>query len=178
MWSLFCFPTLETKNPRSTELLSSTVPTIESCGPGYVWIWGHHYIVCVDHWSGYALHQRMSTTASLAVLKALTNWFNTLDWPNVIRTDGGPQFWSEFVQFCKHNNIVHELSSPYYPCANGLAESGDRIVKNLLKQCMGETGCFMSGGNCLRQMDFFLLNCYSDSARTCCCPSHLQPSCQ
>lgn len=82
----------------------------------------------------------MSTTTSAAVLKVLTNWFNMLGWPNVIRTDGGQQFRSEFVQFHEQNGITHELLSPYNPRVNGLAESGVKVVKNLLLKCTHERG--------------------------------------
>ena len=54
--------------------------------------------------------------------------------------DGGPQFRSEFSQFCEQNGIRHELASPYNPRANGLAESVVKVVKDLLLKCMGEKG--------------------------------------
>ena len=61
-----------------------------------------------------------------------------LGWPRVIRSDGGPQFRGEFSEFCKNFRIVHELSSPYNPLANGLAKSGVKIVKDMLHKCLGE----------------------------------------
>ena len=70
----------------------------------------------------------------------LTGWFNTLGWPTVIRSDGGPQFCSEFVQFCNNNGIRHELSSQYNLRANSLAESEVKIVKNFLMNCIGDRG--------------------------------------
>ena len=35
---------------------------------------------------------------------------------------------------------MHELSFPYNPRSNGLAESGVKIVKNLLQKCLNERG--------------------------------------
>ena len=58
----------------------------------------------------------------------------------MIRSDGGPQFRLEFVPFCNDNGINHKLSSPYNPRANGLAESGVKIIKNILLKCMSEKG--------------------------------------
>ena len=72
----------------------------------------------------------------------LTNWFNILGWPEKIRTDGGPQFRSEFDNFCKSFYIHHELSSPYHPESNGLAEAA---VKNAKK-------CNMTGQNLQRSL--------------------------
>ena len=80
----------------------------------------------------------MSSTTTAWVIKVLTNWFNTLGWPSVIRSDGGPQLRTEFVQFCEKNGISHKLASPYNPRANGLAESGVKVVKHLLLKCIGE----------------------------------------
>ena len=58
-----------------------------------------------------------------------------MGWPRVIRLDSGPQCRGEF---CKNFRISHKLSSPYNPRANGLAESGVKIVKNMLHKCLGE----------------------------------------
>ena len=45
---------------------------------------------------------------------------------------GGPQFLGPFKAWCEHNNILHELSSPYNPRGNGLAEAA---VKNVKQNC-------------------------------------------
>ena len=113
------------KNPRPTEPPSSSLgPPMSHVGIDMFDFGGSQHIVCVDQWSGYPLYQRMSLTTSSSVIKVLTGWFNTLGWPTVIITDGGPKFHSEFVAFCDDNGISHELSSPYNPRANDLAESG------------------------------------------------------
>ena len=101
---------------------------------------GSQHMVCIDQWSGYPMYQNMNSATPSAVIKVLIGWFKTLGLANVIRSNGGPQFCSEFVQFCDENGIKHELSSPYNPRANGLAESGVKIVKNLLLKCMNERG--------------------------------------
>ena len=53
-------------------------------------------------------------------------------WPNVIRTDGGPQFRSEFQDFCKTYNCKHELASTHNPESNGLAEAAVKNMKSLV----------------------------------------------
>ena len=55
-----------------------------------------------------------------------------------MRSDGGPQFCGEFAKFCDQNGIKHELSAPYNPRSNGLAESGVKIIKSILIKCQGE----------------------------------------
>ena len=51
-----------------------------------------------------------------------------------IRSDGGPQFCSQFTTFCQERNIKHELSSAYNPNSNSLAESMVKQAKHLLKK--------------------------------------------
>ena len=67
-------------------------------------------------------------------------WLNTLGWPSLIQIDDGPQFQTEFFQFSEKNGITHELASPYNPRANGLTESGEKVVKYILLKCIGDKG--------------------------------------
>ena len=52
--------------------------------------------------------------------------------PVRLRSDGGPQFRSEFEDWAKKENITHELSSPYHHQSNGHAEVTVREMKYLL----------------------------------------------
>ena len=45
------------------------------------------------------------------------------------------QFRHEFDKFCTDNNIIHELSSPYNPESNGLAESAMKTMMSLVITC-------------------------------------------
>ena len=79
------------------------------------------------------LYKRLNSTSTQSVINVLEAWFNLLGWPATIRSDGGPQFLGPFNQWCKNNQIVHELSSPYNPRGNGLAEAA---VKNIVLYCI------------------------------------------
>ena len=70
-----------------------------------------------------------------AVIQHLENWFNDFGWPTHIRTDGGPQFRSEFKEFCAAHGIQHELSSLYNPESNGLAEAAVKNLKSIVLRC-------------------------------------------
>jgi hypothetical protein len=93
---------------------------------------GKKWIVLVDRFSGYCFVKHLQKTTTKDVLKFLTDTFQEYGWPNTIRSDGGPQFRGDFQKFCRENDITHELSSPYNPESNGLAEAAVKSMKNLL----------------------------------------------
>jgi hypothetical protein len=100
---------------------------------------GQDWLLMVDRFSGLPFCQKLRSTVTSSVTKVLLAWFCEWGFPKVLRSDGGPQFRSEFKELCAKYNIEHELSSPYHPQSNGLAEAGVKSVKRLLKKCQ-ETG--------------------------------------
>ena len=89
--------------------------------------------------SGYLCTEKLRRTDTESVIKQLTHWFQLLDWPETIRSDSGPQYRREFDEFCEENDVKHELSSPYNPQSNGLAEAAEKNAKQLLtkyKDCL------------------------------------------
>ena len=90
------------------------------------------YLICVDHWSGYPMYHLLMSLTSTSIIKTLSTWFNLFGWPSSIRSDGGPQFCGEFSCFCVSHDIKHEVSAPYNPKSNGLAEAGVKSVKNII----------------------------------------------
>ena len=93
-----------------------------------------HYIVLVDRYSGLPMINKLGNLSSATVIRVLTELFDTFGWPLSLRTDGGPQFRSEFKAFCVAHDISHELSSPYHPESNGHAESAVKNVKHLMEK--------------------------------------------
>ena len=65
----------------------------------------------------------------------LETWFTDFGWPLFICSDNGLQFRSEFAFFCKLHGVTHELSSPYNPESNGLAEAAVKNMKSLVLRC-------------------------------------------
>ena len=95
---------------------------------------GKDYLICIDHWSGYPFYQLLCSLTSVSILKFLTSWFNLFGWSSSIHSNGGPQFHGDFSHFCFKHGIRHELSAPYNPKSNGLAEAGVKSVKNILRK--------------------------------------------
>lgn len=100
---------------------------------------GRHWVCMVDRFSGFCWAQKLTNLDTNAVTEVLLSWFMEFGLPEVIRTDGGPQFRSAFKDFCDVHGIQCETSSPYNPQSNGLAENGVKAVKSLLKKTNGGT---------------------------------------
>ena len=82
------------------------------------------------------MYKRLRNTTSSTIISTLVEWFHLLGWPQSIRSDNGPQFLGPFKAFCNKHSISHETSAPLNSRANGLAESGVKIIKGLLKKCI------------------------------------------
>jgi len=95
---------------------------------------GTDYLVMVDRFSFYIWVAKLSRTSTSDVLKKLESWFLEVGYPYVIVSDNGPQFRSEFGEYCAEHNIHHLTSSPYNHQSNGLAESAVKQAKKLLKK--------------------------------------------
>ena len=95
---------------------------------------GVHHLVLVDRYSGYIMVARLNALDTGAVTKRLWDWFLEAGRPGVLRSDYGPQFRTEFEEFCSRMGIRHEISSAYNPSSNGLSENGVKQVKALLQK--------------------------------------------
>ena len=98
---------------------------------------GKSFLICVGHWSDYPLYQALHSLSSEAITSVLTSWFNTLGWPFSIRSDGALNFVVISLNFAPNTTFKHELSSPYNPKSNGLAEAAVKSVKNILRNASG-----------------------------------------
>ena len=96
---------------------------------------GKHFLICVDHWSGYPLYSILRSLSSDTIISILSSWFNLFGWPSSIRSNGGQQFRGPFSTFCSTHSTINELSAPYNPKSNGLAKAGVKSVKNILHKC-------------------------------------------
>ena len=93
------------------------------------------WLVMVDRYSGYAWLKQLQKTTTAKIIACISDWFLDFGWPEVTRSDGGPQFRQEFAEFCSAHSISHELTSPYIPESNGLAESAVKNLKSLVIKC-------------------------------------------
>ena len=95
--------------------------------------------MCIrDRYSGWPNAEPLKNLDTEAVINILEEWFVDTGKPERIRTDGGPQFRDKFTQWCKAQNIIHELSSAYHHESNGHAEVTVRDMKRLLEKTKNE----------------------------------------
>ena len=116
-------------------LPSQTGGPLSHLGIDYFTYAGKPWVAVADRFSGYIWTKKMPSENTSTLIGWLLKMFNHYGWPLSIRSDGGPQFRSDFSSFCKKYHIIHETSSAYNPSSNGLAESAVKSIKNLLKRC-------------------------------------------
>ena len=95
---------------------------------------GREHLILTDRYSGWAEVKPLTKLDTSAIIEVLEDWFIDVGKPERIRSDGGPQFRTEFKQWCKDQNIRHELSSAYHHESNGHAEVAVKEMKRLLEK--------------------------------------------
>ena len=81
------------------------------------------YLLLMDYYSRFSVLHKLGSTTSKVLVQEMKAVFAELGVPNVIVSDGGPQYTSvEVKDFTKHWQIEHRVSSPRNPQSNGMAE--------------------------------------------------------
>ena len=76
---------------------------------------GKHYLIAVDYFSNFIEIDLLTSMTSSRVIALLKKQFARFGVPNVIMSDGGPQFVSqEFQDFAKKWGITHVTSLPMH----------------------------------------------------------------
>ncbi|MGG6712897.1 UNVERIFIED_CONTAM: transposase family protein, partial [Salmonella enterica subsp. enterica serovar Weltevreden] len=50
----------------------------------------------------------------------------------VLRSDRGGEYLAPLVDFCAENGSIHEITPPYSPQSNGVAERKNRTLKEMM----------------------------------------------
>ena len=81
------------------------------------------YLPLVDYYSRFPVLCKLGSTTSKVLVQEMKAVFPELGVPNIIVSDGGPQYTSvELKDFTKHWHIEHGVSSPRNPQSNGMTE--------------------------------------------------------
>ena len=141
-----CSPCIKEKPSQQIQPIINTNTTtapMQVVGLDFFQLAGKDYLLMVDQYSGFPLVCRMPTTTTSALIKEMKQWFNFCGYPEKCISDGGPQFRTEFKEFCEKFNIKHDPSSAYHAQGNGLAESAVKNTKTLLKKLGKDWDKFM-----------------------------------
>ena len=100
-----------------------------------------HYLIMTDYYSSYPevilLNKGSAHGTSHATIEKMKQLFSRHGIPELLKSDGGPQFISkEFQEFAKSWNFTHDPSSPEYPKGNGRVERSVQTVKKLIKKAV------------------------------------------
>jgi transposase InsO family protein len=95
---------------------------------------GKHYLIMVDRYSGFPFVDKLSSQQTSSVLRTVEAHFLEHGYPRSMISDGGPQFRTEFQDYCKDHHIEYTPSSPYNSQSNGLAESSVKSMKHLMSK--------------------------------------------
>ena len=95
---------------------------------------GNDYLVMADRFSGFIFSANLKRLDTAEIIKHMRAWFLDFGLPKVIRSDGGPQFRSEFIRFCKEIGAEHELSSVQFPRSNGHGEAAIKCFKQMAEK--------------------------------------------
>ncbi|KXJ83125.1 hypothetical protein RP20_CCG008961 [Aedes albopictus] len=98
-----------------------------------------YYMVLVDDYSRYSVvyllqHKSDAEVKIREYCNMMKNQFGRF--PKCIRSDGGGEYsGSALKTFFADNGIVHQMSAPYSPQQNGVAERKNRHLKEMMR-CM------------------------------------------
>ena len=103
----------------------------------------YHYLIITDYYSGFPevllLNKGAGHGTSEVTIEKMKSVFARHGIPQVVISDGGPQFTSEkFDNFAREWEFKHELSDPYYPRGNGKVERSVETVKKLIRKAHSE----------------------------------------
>lgn len=95
----------------------------------------NYMLVLTEALSGYPImkiSKNLKSSSAISILKQIFKEFNFV--PKIIRSDNGPAFISkEFKDFVTEYNIEHQLTTPYWPNANGMPENRMKIINKSIR---------------------------------------------
>ena len=82
----------------------------------FAFVCGSNYLIMVDCYTDWpSIHLMRHFTTSDALIAALRNYFACTAVPDILWSDGGPQFTSKkFADFLREWGVEHKISSPHY----------------------------------------------------------------
>lgn len=92
------------------------------------------YLIVTDYYSRFFEIFKLTSLTETEIINKMRELFARYGIPDIIRSDNGPQFKSEFKKFAYEMDFKHITSSPYFPQSNGCIEAAVKVAKGLLKK--------------------------------------------
>ena len=111
--------------------------TFQSVSTDYFDHAGKQFLIYTDRLSGWPMVQMFGQEATaVKLITTLRKFFSATGVPEVLRSDGGPQYKAKVLDsFFKDWSVRQYKSSPYYHQGNGHAEASVKSVKYLIMKC-------------------------------------------
>ena len=109
----------------------------------YFFIEGHSYLVVVDRFSAWICiyYFKPGEATSKTLIDIFRDLFTSYGAPDVVSSDGGPQFTAQsFQDFLKCWGVHHRLSSVGYAQSNGRAEAAVKTAKRIIRDNVAQDG--------------------------------------
>lgn len=98
------------------------------------------YVIVVDYTTKFFDIHSLPDKQSTTVINHLKSIFAKFGIPQIVMSDGGPEFKSDaFKRFAQDWDFQHDRSSALYPQSNGLVERTIQTVKRTLKKAMSSS---------------------------------------
>ena len=100
----------------------------------FAYLAGHNFLITVDCCTDWPeIIQMGKDMTAKKTIEATRNLFCRTAAPDVLWSDGGPQFTSEkFQSFLRDWDVTHKMSTPRYPQSNGKIEATVKSMKKLI----------------------------------------------
>ncbi|CAA9995640.1 unnamed protein product [Nesidiocoris tenuis] len=96
---------------------------------------GNPYLVAIDYYSKWVEFDRLKSKTAQEVILWCQKVFARFGYPKEIVSDNNPFGSQQFRSYLAENDILLITSSPHYSQGHALAETGVKIVENILKKC-------------------------------------------
>lgn len=132
-----CHVCIKQRLPQTEPLMPTELPDYpwQVIGADLCQRGNRNYLVLTDYYSRFPEVIWLQKTTSESVVLAAKSIFSRHGYPELIRSDNGPQFVSEaFDSLSDQCGFRHITSSPRFPRSNGLIERSIKTVKNIISK--------------------------------------------
>jgi transposase InsO family protein len=120
---------------------------MDICGPiTPVSLGGNRYLLTItDEYTRYSWIFSLPDKKASSILSVVQPWQTMAENQSsstvkIIHTDGGKEFTGVLADFCVSKGIQHDITTPYSPSSNGIAERMNRTIFDIVRPMMSKSG--------------------------------------